>query len=110
MRNNDREGKVSGRKLVAPLGDDNRNGALTLPSLQRQIDSPLPRKRSRNRRNECHHPPPCRAGAEGEAEMTDGDPNEAHEVVPFDRTKLRLERLRLAGTPDSQTLGGPTNA
>jgi hypothetical protein len=32
--------------------------------------------------------------------MTDGDPNEAYEVVPFDRTKLRLERLPLAGTPD----------
>jgi hypothetical protein len=42
--------------------------------------------------------------------MTDDDPNEAYEVVPFDRTTLRLERLRLAGTPDRQTLGGPTNA
>ena len=51
-----------------------------------------------------------RTGAEGEGEMTDDDPNEAYEVVPFDRTKLRLERLRLVGTPDRQTLGGPTNA
>jgi len=41
--------------------------------------------------------------------MTDDGPNEAYEV-PFDRTKRRLERLRLAGTPDRQTLGGPTNA
>src|ERR1035437_7265158 len=29
----------------------------------------LPRKRSRNGRNECHHPPACRAGAEGETLM-----------------------------------------
>ena len=42
--------------------------------------------------------------------LTDDDPNEAYEVVPFDRTTPRLERLRLAGTPDRQTLGGPTNA
>src|ERR1019366_3018847 len=29
----------------------------------------LPRKRSRNGRNECHHPPACRARAEGETPM-----------------------------------------
>ena len=29
------------------------------------------------------HPPACRAGAEGDREMTD-DPNEAYEVVPIE--------------------------
>src|SRR5450759_5116348 len=46
----------------------------------------LPRKRSRNGRNECHHPPACRAKAEGEGEMTEQE-SEALVDLLFGTTK-----------------------